>query len=241
MKKPIVGITTNTLTMAEGVNPNIERSYVNYDYVEALTLAGAVPILLPVIADQKTIEAQCALLDGLVLTGGPDVNPLLYGEEPSDKLECIYPERDEFELYLIKKAVKKLIPILGICRGMQLINVAFGGSLYQDVSHYSKTELQHRQQAKQHVPSHTIDIIPTSKLYQLLDSKQVITNSLHHQAVKKIAPGFIASASARDGLIEGIEKKGKDFIVGVQWHPEKMIKSQTGMQRFFNHFVDVLK
>lgn len=240
MKKPIIGITTNTLAMAEGPHLAFERSYVNHDYVDALTQAGAVPLLLPIIADEESIDLQVSCLDAVVISGGPDVNPLLYGEEPSDKLEFINPERDVFELSVIRAAIKRKLPILGICRGLQILNVAFGGTLYQDVAEISEGQ-QHSQKAKKHVPSHTVEIVPHSKLYALIEESTVFTNSLHHQAIKKLALGFKVNAVAKDGLIEGFEKDGDEFILGVQWHPENMIKTDPLMQKFFKSFVGLLK
>lgn len=194
-------------------------------------------MVFAVIQDESAIRTQIELVDGIILSGGWDVNPLLYDEEPSGLLQFIYPERDAFELKVIKIAYELNKPILGICRGMQILNVAFGGSLYQDLSHYSASSLQHVQKARRYEPSHTVEIVRSTQLHKIFGTDVIMANSFHHQAIKAIAPGFQVSAKARDGVIEAFEKPGKHFIVGVQWHPEMMARFHPDMLKIFTSFV----
>lgn len=236
MSKTLIGISGNILISEKGM----ERAFVNCDYVNSVIAGGGAPVILPVIDDNEAIEAQMRNIDGLLLSGGYDVNPLLYGEEPTEKQEFIYPEIDEHDIKLIKAAYKMNKPILGICRGIQILNVAFGGTLYQDLSHIEDCFIKHSQNSKRNMAGHTVEILKKSKLNEILgDSIQ--TNSFHHQAVKDIAPDFIADAWSKDGVIEGIEMQGEGFILGVQWHPEGMIDKYPIMIKLFKAFVDAAK
>lgn len=236
MSKTLIGISGNILISEKGM----ERAFVNCDYVNSVIAGGGAPVILPVIDDNEAIEAQMRNIDGLLLSGGYDVNPLLYGEEPTEKQEFIYPEIDEHDIKLIKAAYKMNKPILGICKGIQVLNVAFGGTLYQDLSHIEDCFIKHSQNSKRNMAGHTVEILKNSKLNEILgDSIQ--TNSFHHQAVKDIAPDFIADAWSKDGVIEGIEMQGKGFVLGVQWHPEGMISKYPIMIKLFKAFVDAAK
>ena len=224
--------------MEGGFSPGLERAYVNQDYVRALTLAGAVPLLLPVIEDENAIRAQMERVDGILLSGGYDIDPLQYGEEPHGQLGFIFPEVDKHQLAVARIANELQKPMFGICRGMQVINVAFGGTLYQDLSSQLSEEcLLHNQKAKRYVPSHGVDITENTKLHHIFSERSIITNSFHHQAVKDIAPGFIVNARAKDGVIEGIEKTEGAFTVAVQWHPEMMAETSLEMLTLFQAFV----
>ncbi len=236
--KPLIGILANLLTVQEGLFPGQERVYVNREYVDSLVKAGAVPVLLPILTDEEAIYTQVGLVDGILLSGGYDIHPLFYGEEPHKLLDFVCPERDEYEIKVTKIAYELHKPLLGICRGLQLINVAFGGTLYQDLSQCQpKSELQHSQKANMYVASHTVDIAHHTQLYRIFGKESIRTNSFHHQAIKKIAPGCIVSATARDGIIEGIERIDRSFIIGVQWHPEMMICKHVEMLKLFQAFV----
>lgn len=221
--KPIIGITGNMLIEENGIFPGIERAYVNNDYVEAVVLAGGIPVILPILKGEGILEKLLETVDGVLISGGFDINPLTYGEEPSKELEFIYPDRDEFDLNLIRIANKLGKPILGICRGLQILNVAFGGTLYQDISHIEGNYIKHFQSTKNNAATgHTVEIVQGTIIGSILGESAVV-NSFHHQAVKKLADGFTVTARSKDGIIEAIEKKGDPFTVGVQWHPEKMI------------------
>lgn len=236
INRPIIGILTNLLITEGSVFPGMERTYVNYDYVQAIMMAGAVPILLPVISDEQCIRKQIELVDGLLLSGGYDINPLRYNEEPCKELEFIFPEVDEHQLAVARIATDLGKPMLGICRGTQVLNVAFGGTLYQDVLQVP-TSIKHTQKTQRYVPGHTVNIVQDTILSRIFNKKVILTNSFHHQAVKDIASGFIVNARAEDGVIEGIERPGDVFTVGIQWHPEMMARKCPEMLNIFKQFV----
>jgi putative glutamine amidotransferase len=209
---------------------------VNVEYIQAVVAAGGTPIVLPVINNQTAIHRQAQIIDGLLVTGGFDIHPLLYGEEPFERLEFIDPDRDNHEIELVTMAHGLNKPIFGICRGIQLINVAFGGSLYQDISQSPGSYIKHMQKSKREVAGHTVEIMKNSRLYEVF-GEFVVANSFHHQAVKEVAAGFMVNALSKDGIIEGIEKAGANFVVAVQWHPEHMIYRYPVMLNLFKRFV----
>lgn len=191
-------------------------------YIQSILDAGGAPILIPVITDIKALTVLVDDLDGLLVSGGGDINPLYVGEEPIPQLQDVDTFRDEYDLVLIRLASNRQIPIMGICRGHQMINVAFGGSVYQDI--YAQTEnelIKHSQTLPREQASHSVAIDTHSKLFQLIKEKNILVNSFHHQAIKDIAPEFIASATAPDGINEAMEHLEKN-IYNVQWHPEAM-------------------
>lgn len=235
MRKPIIGITSNILITEGGSLPGTERVSVSNDYIKAVLQAGAVPMVLPVVTDKEIIKYQSDVIDGLLLSGGYDVDPLLFGEEPAKKLGFVYPARDIHEIELIKAIYHDNKPILGICRGIQVINIVFGGTLYQDLAEI-QGGIKHMQNAPKDAASHTVRVSADSILHEIFGEK-VVTNSFHHQAVKELGSDFIISAKTKDGIVEAIEIPGERFIVAVQWHPEMMVKGHIGMQRLFSEFV----
>jgi microsomal dipeptidase-like Zn-dependent dipeptidase/gamma-glutamyl-gamma-aminobutyrate hydrolase PuuD len=209
-------------------------------YVQSVLQAGGAPALIPAVTEIQALTTIIDRLDGLLISGGADLNPLYMNEEPIPQLEDVDTFRDEYDLLLLRLAFNRGIPILGICRGHQLINVAFGGNLYQDIaSQYKRETLKHSQAMARELPSHTVMLTDTnSKLYAILKSDQVLVNSFHHQAVKEPAPGFIATALSPDGLNEGIEHPEYP-ILSVQWHPETMAPNgDKTMQALFRHHVE---
>lgn len=234
-KRKIFGVSTNLISHSSGCCPNTEYIALCRDYIEAIFLAGGVPLMLPPIAMREAIFDQLSNIDVLVLSGGSDVNPILYGEEPTSLLESVIDERDLYELELIRMAEKMHLPILGICRGLQILNVAYGGTLFQDLS-FSSASIVHRQKTRRQEPSHSVDVKKGSILHSIFQEEKIFTNSYHHQAVKTLAEGFTISATSKDGVIEGIEKQGPATIVAVQWHPEMMATNDAIMLKLFRYF-----
>lgn len=237
-KYPIIGISGSILIDEGGMFPGYERAYVNNDYIQSLVRCKAVPYIVPMIDDEELIREQIINIDALILSGGQDINPLLWNEEPHNKLGTIMPKRDTFDSKLFKIALELKKPVLGICRGEQIINVVEGGSLYQDISLIENSYVKHNQQCLPSVATHTAQIKEGTKLYEILNEKEVHVNSFHHLGVKKVAPGYIVSATAKDGVVEAIEKIGEDFVIGVQWHPEMMTKDCSKMKNIFMALVN---
>ena len=238
MKKPVIGIAGNILIMDSGKNPGMYRSYVNHDYVISVRDAGGIPVILPISHREEDVETVLDCLDGILMSGGYDIDPELYGEEAIIEQGFTMREVDDSDLLLIKKAYEKKKPILGICKGHQSINVAFGGSLYQDLKVQRPGSIRHVQIGPGEDAAHMVTIHRQSFLHQCL-GENVRVNTHHHQAIKKVAEGFWVTAQAKDGVIEAIEKKEGSFVAGVQWHPEMMAASgNRAMQNLFKKFIE---
>lgn len=207
--KPFIGITPD-------YSYKNKQFQISERYILAVKKAGGIPIVLT--PDEDFPE----FADGLIFTGGGDINPLLFGEEPIQENGEISPLRDEFELTLCQEALERKIPILGICRGMQIMNIAAGGGIYQDIGAQTGTTLKHIQQAPRSCGTHSVTLAADTILSHLWQKEKIIVNSVHHQAVSVLGKDIIASAHSADGLTEAIEHTGKSFAVGVQWHPEAM-------------------
>lgn len=225
---PIIGIAMDTG----------ERGFtLGLDYARAIEAAGGVAWGIPPAAHVEAILANLQSMHGLLLPGGNDVDPFLYGEETLPENGSLEPARDALELPLARWALQRGVPILGICRGMQVMNVAAGGTLFQDIPSQTRTRLQHRQKAPRWHATHSIDITADSLLYRALGVTSVRVNTFHHQAVREVAAGFVVSARARDGIVEAIEAPDHPFALGVQWHPEAMCERDTVQAALFTHFV----
>lgn len=240
MKKPVIGISGSITILENGRFPGYRRSYVNEDYVKSIQLAGGVPLLLPLTNDPEVINSYCEIIDGLVLSGGHDVSPLAYGEQPLKKVGHTLPERDIFDKLLIEGALEKDMPILGICRGLQIVNVALGGTLYQDLDYIPKCNIKHDQFHDPSLPTHEISIMAETKLYEIMGSNRVQTNSFHHLAIKDLGEGLKVTARADDGVIEAVEHDGHQFLLGVQWHPEMMAATNDKMLSLFESLINVI-
>jgi gamma-glutamyl-gamma-aminobutyrate hydrolase PuuD len=218
--RPVIGITARKIHFFHKDRP-FPRWGVAIDYCGAVEAAGGLPVILPLSQDLSVLDGMFEILDGLLLPGGLDVDPVHYGEEPSRLLQDVDPLRDLTELHLAKRALADDLPTFGICRGEQLLNVAAGGSLYQDIHADSGLKtLKHFQETAEERPSHLVDVEPGTILAEIVGQKSVRTNTYHHQAVKAVAPGFRVSAVAKDGIVEGVESTRHSYVVGVQWHPE---------------------
>lgn len=212
-------------------------------YWRAVWDAGGVPMILPPLPASGTAEALAGL-DGLLLTGGPDPDPAHFGEEPRPGNGRIDPERDGWELALIRAALEVDLPLLAVCRGMQMLNVAAGGTVVQDLGERTGDVVKHRQAAPRWYPTHLVSIHGASLLRRILtglegDSEPFTlrVNSFHHQAVAEPAPGFLTTAVAADGVSEAIESDAHSFVLGVQWHPEAMWRRDEGSRNLFRGLV----
>lgn len=206
-------------------------------------MAGGIPILLPALENTAQIDRLVEMVDGLLLPGGYDLDPITFGEEPLPGLGTVDPVRDELELAAAKKAMECGIPVLGICRGLQLLNVAAGGSLYQDLpSQVKGSLLQHQQTAPRWFPSHEVTITSGSTLGRLFGGVEHLrVNSSHHQAIKDVAPDFVVTARAKDGIVEAVESRIHSFAVGVQWHPEVMWETAPEQAVIFQGFIEAAR
>ena len=239
MKNPLIGITANTLV--EGVKETGRRgdieNAVPQAYIDAIEQAGGVPVIIPLVSNSSTIVGILESLDGVLCTGGGDIDPGLFGEEPHQGLKVVDVQKDKLEKTLIAQALTKNYPMLGICRGMQMLNVVAGGTLIQDISTSSPSRIQHLQRATSPAPTHRITVKRGSHLEKILGKTELRVNSYHHQAVKKIAPGFETTAKAPDGIIEGIESRRHRFVLGVQFHPEMMFQDFPIFHKIFQQLV----
>lgn len=234
---PIIGVTCFRDTALLDTHP--PRFSVNRAYVQALEAAGAAPLLIPVLAGEGLLRALYQRLDGLLLPGGIDVDPRQYGQEPHPQLGSIDPDLDRVELALARWALADDLPLLAICRGIQVLNVAAGGSLFQDIPSQLPAALDHRTRPNQprDYHAHTIAIVSGSRLAAAVDPQTMPVNTHHHQAVRDVAPGFVVSAAAPDGVVEGMEHPGKRYVLGVQFHPEEMQHNDPRAAALFASFV----
>lgn len=205
-------------------------------YVEAIANAGGLPVLLPATSLVQAEDVARAI-DGLVLSGGGDVDPDWYGEEPHVMCGRMDPDLDAYEIALCRHVLEQKKPILGICRGSQVLNVAAGGDLYQDVPTFTESTLQHAQKAPGWQATHRVTLAGGSHLRELMGTDVLRVNSFHHQAVRRVAPGFRACAHAADGLIEAIERIDAPLTIGVQWHPERTYHLNEHERALFEAFV----
>ncbi len=232
--KPVIGISATTYETSASAP---------ITYINSIKRAGGVPLVIPMTTSEEEIAIILNTVDAIVMTGGEDICPSYYGEEPIRAQGEIVPIRDEFDYKLIKMAVNKGLPVLGICRGLQIMNVAFGGTLYQDFPSQNKESyIKHNQKAPRDYGTHSITIDSNSLLYQLLGVSKTYVNSYHHQAIKDLAPGFKISARSADGIVEAIEMTRNDLVLGVQFHPEGFVNSGDDFfLAIFEHLVDKAK
>lgn len=238
MRKPIIGITS-AHEKEEGLR-NYHRTTLSIDYTKSVVAGGGVPIVIPVTSDREVIKEQLAMLDGLLLSGGADLNPFLYGQDFKEGMGVIQPERDECEMIIIEEFLKTGKPILGICRGHQLLNVYFKGTLFQDMRYAGENHLQHTQKLYPELQTHKVNIVDDNNILAELYGKEIATNSFHHQSVDKLGEGLTLIAEANDGIVEAFQMKSHKFLYGIQWHPEMMTaRGSTEMRKIFEKFVKI--
>lgn len=228
--KPIIGITMHS---GEG------KQEVNAPYIKSIIQAGGIPVCIPHI--REGIDEVLTRLNGLLLIGGGDMNPASYGENPHPQTGAIVTERDESDLELMKQALKQNLPVLAICRGLQVLNVAFGGTLYQDIPSEVEGAVQHTQKSARYEKVHPITVKEGTKLFSITGG-EIMTNTFHHQSAKELGRGLIVSARAHDGIIEAIEHPEYAFCLGVQWHPEETAVYGDGVSvKLFEAFIQACR
>jgi putative glutamine amidotransferase len=234
MKKPTIGITSYTYRHPRGL-----YSRVFADYSRSVINAGGIPFLLPQVENPDLAEEYLSRIDGLLLSGGEDILPLYYGEQPIREVQQMNPDRDEWEIALTRKAVEADLPVFGICRGIQVLNVALGGSLYQHVNSQNQTNNAHMvtSTAMCHLV-HSVTIEPGTLLAACFKNSEILVNSFHNQSVKDLGAGLTVSARSADGLVEGIEYPEKRYVMGVQWHPEALTEKYPLFLKLFEAHVD---
>ncbi|WP_406677011.1 gamma-glutamyl-gamma-aminobutyrate hydrolase family protein [Moorella sp. ACPs] len=229
MAAPRIGVTCD-------LERGRERAFLRATYLQAITAAGGLPLLLPPVKPELA-AGYLAIIDGLLLTGGGDIEPSFFNARPQAGLYKVLPERDAFELALTRAALAAGKPVLAICRGVQVLNVAAGGNLYQDIKTEVPGALEHNQAGPREQPSHDIKVIPGTRLAGILGAAARV-NSLHHQAVRRVGKGLRVSAVAPDGLIEALEGDGEVVVIGVQWHPEDLYGHDRRQKYLFEYFVE---
>ncbi len=236
MRKPLIG-----LTPAHDMESGDVKA--RPTYMRALKAAGAIPVVMPLDASEEDLKQLSKDLDGFLFTGGPDVHPFLFGEETQAHCGNVSPARDQMEISLLPMIMELQKPILGICRGIQILNIALGGNIWQDIPSQVTRDfpLAHSQPFSYDMPCHTVVLTEGSLLARLSESSSIKVNSMHHQAVKDLAPGLIASAYSTDYLIEALEMPDYPFFIGVQWHPEYLWEKNKEAFRLFQTFVMACK
>lgn len=237
MRKPLIGISGSHMVDGSGMFAGYHRSYVNDDYIRSVIEAGGIPVILPFTADDKVIAEMMTHVDGLLLSGGHDVYPLMYGEEPKQGIGPVWPERDHFDMLLIKMAEKRHLPIMAICRGHQIVNVYYGGTIFQDLKYDKNCYIKHSQNQDPATATHTITIEKDSRLAKIIGATKWVTNSHHHQTINKVGKGLKVTARAEDGTVEAMESVKYPYLQCYQFHPEMMSINDAKAGLLFKDFV----
>jgi len=230
---PLIAVSMGS---AQGSGPL--RATVNAAYLRAIERAGGVPLLIAPQLATGAVDALFSLASGLMLPGGGDLDPGRYGEPPHPAVTGVDPARDELEFSLVRRALDRDMPLLAICRGMQVLNVALGGSLHQDIPSCLAGAMVHAQGEHRDVATHPVTVKRGSCLASVLGQAELQVNSMHHQALNRVAPGLRVVAAAPDGVIEGVELPSARWVLGVQWHPEELAAHSEPDVRLFRRFVE---
>lgn len=230
MKKPLIGITTL-------IDEKLESYWMLPLYTEAVAKSGGVSVILPPFSGADEAAPAVRALDGLLFTGGEDIDPIYYGEEIHPAIGEISAKRDISEFLLMKEALAADKPVFCVCRGFQLLNVFFGGTLYQDLPSQYDSTVRHRQEKPYDKPAHAVTVAKGSPLARIAGTGEFGVNSRHHQAVKDLAQGLTAMAVSEDGLVESAFAPGHPFVMGVQWHPEHMFERNKISRKLFSAFI----
>ena len=230
MSKPIVGV----MPLWDEEKDSI---WMKPDYMDSISRAGGIPVIFPFTEDGPELKQLINICDGFLLTGGHDVSPQLYNEEPLPKLVDCCLKRDLLETIVLREAIAADKPVLGICRGIQFINAALGGSLYQDLPSQYDSDIKHRQDAPREMPGHEVVLTEGTPLQKCLGLDILPVNSFHHQAVKDISPELTVMATSTDGIIEAAYRAESRFLWAVQWHPEGSYKNDENSRKIFDAFV----
>lgn len=228
--KPVIGITPLA-------DPERESYWMLPGYMTGIAGASGLPVMLPLTDDPEDLAQSVALCDGFLFAGGHDVSPALYGETPLAACGAPVPLRDRMETALLRAVLQADKPLLGVCRGLQLINAALGGSLYQDLPSQTGTAVEHHQSPPYNRPVHVVRLTPGCPLAELLGRETLAVNSYHHQGIKVLAPGLEAMAAAPDGLVEAFRIPGHAFAWAIQWHPECSYQTDPDAAALFRRFV----
>ena len=239
--KPLIGITP-AMSLDTLPHGTFERHLLNRAYVDAVVAAGGVPLILPAREDESQADDLLDVLDALLLSGGGDIDPARYGDETiHPETYGIHPLRDAWELALLTGAYPRDTPILAICRGIQVLNVALGGTLVQDVADQWPGAVVHNQRElglPTDAVGHEVAVVPGTLGFDVFGTDTVGVNSYHHQAVRDLAPGLVTAATAPDGVIEAVAATDKPFVLGVQWHPELMFERHPELLKPFAALVE---
>jgi putative glutamine amidotransferase len=242
-ERPVIGVTTQTLHAIDGIPAALPESWVmNQRYIAAATSVGGLPWMVPLLEDDEpTLRGVYECLDGILLPGGVDMDPATFGEPRHPRLGSVDSARDHVELTLTRWAVEDRKPLLGLCRGIQVINVALGGTLYQDIADQVPAAIKHDYFPTAGFPrthlAHEVSVATGTRLGSVMERSTFLVNSMHHQGIKTLAPELVPAATAPDGLIEAVEASSDHFMVGVQWHPEVFELTDPHTHQLFLEFV----
>ncbi|MHA6253224.1 gamma-glutamyl-gamma-aminobutyrate hydrolase family protein [Oceanobacillus sp. CAU 1775] len=235
--KPLIGITAGFVKNGDYIKGN----YVHQDFINSVVNNGGIPIIISYNHIESAVEIL-KLCDGLIVTGGEDVSPEYYNEEPHQNLGVTTPIRDVTEMTLVKYALESDLPLLAVCRGIQVLNVTLNGTLYQDIPSSFKESYQHFQKGSElYKDTHWINVAKGSHLYEIFKKERVRVNSFHHQSIKQLGDGLKVTAKSSDGIIECVEYQENSFALGVQFHPEFMASTNQLMNRLFKSLVEASK